>query len=300
MSEKWYSSNNGGQSNDTTQIYKLLSEIPADTLLDVMADQWEDMDETNFDVQSIDVYLAALDENCPMALDYNAEASLAAFREKHAYMFNDNEPLNHSYSIPRHRPHFYRRAVRLISVTIIVIFGCMITVQAIGFDVFGKVARWTEEVFRLDLPAQTENGQINIDQAGINAEYNNLQEALGAYGITQPVVPSWYPEGFKSVLVAVSSLPGYIKFAEVYESDDNSLSLTIKQFVTEEAAGGAFEKDGNDVTAYEKDGVDHYLMSNNDQQRAVWNSGNIIVSISGNLSQEDLIRMIDSIYEKEG
>ncbi len=39
-------------------------------------------------------------------------------------------------------------------------------------------------------------------------------------------------------------------------------------------------------------------MSNNGQLKAAWTNQNMVCSISGDLSEEELKKMIDSIYER--
>ena len=51
------------------------------------------------------------------------------------------------------------------------------------------------------------------------------------------------------------------------------------------------------VEMYEVGDVKHYIMSDVMQRKVSWRNGNWECHISGNLSRDDLLLMIDSIYE---
>ena len=51
------------------------------------------------------------------------------------------------------------------------------------------------------------------------------------------------------------------------------------------------------MSVYERDGIEHYIMTNNRQINAVWTNKNYECSIGGDISEDELRKMIDSIYE---
>jgi hypothetical protein len=81
MSENRYSPDSGGPEGDASQIYKRLSNMTPDELVDEMADQWDAMDDENFDPQLITVYLNEMSTKESMPSDFNAEVALTAFRK---------------------------------------------------------------------------------------------------------------------------------------------------------------------------------------------------------------------------
>jgi hypothetical protein len=120
----------------------------------------------------------------------------------------------------------------------------MLAAQAFGLDIFGTIARWTEETFVCGSSARLK-ARKRCRPGWNSVEYASLQDALDAYGIKQPMAPHWYPVEFQAGTVEVNALPGFITIRVPYNSDEQFFAITIKQFATEEAAGGAFEKDGN-------------------------------------------------------
>lgn len=58
-----------------------------------------------------------------------------------------------------------------------------------------------------------------------------------------------------------------------------------------------YEKDFDDPEIYKANGIDHYIMTNMGEFLTVWQVGSLEVSISGVPTREELVKMIDSIYE---
>lgn len=287
------------QSRDDRRITDDLSKMTAEELEEQLAECWDAMDEENFDPRLIDACLAALDERKPQAADYQPQAALDAFREKHRLLFEQAQSVPRSAQCAAHsvrsRP---RRAVRLIAAAAAVMLGCMMAAQALGVDVFGAIAHWTEETFRIGVPPQSELVQPSQPLSDEALSYTSLQEALDAYGIAEVAAPGWLPEGFELIEVKVSPTPRLVGFHAAYECGERFLAVSIRQYANaEDASSSIFEKDDTPVTLYEHSGITHYIMSNYDQLTAVWMNGNILYSIHGDLSEEELQRIIDSVYD---
>lgn len=300
MSEKCYFRHRGGQNGETSQIDKHLSSMEPDELIDELADKWDAMDDKDFDPELIDAYLAALDKMDPIASDFDAEASLADFHDKHALLLRQTAPApKSSDTLPRvgqHRHH--QRTARLIAAVVAVTLVCMIAAQALGYDVFGIIAHWTEETFHFTPSEQTEPEQVDVDSFDTTA-YQSLQEALDAYGITTAVAPNWYPADFEMSGIKITSASYEVKFRAIYEAGEKFIAVTVRQYGSAgDASSEAFEKSDSTVLKYESGGVTHYLMSNNGQLKAAWTDQNMVCSISGDLSEDELKKMIDSIYER--
>lgn len=300
MSEKRFTPHSGGHDGDTAQINEHLNDMTAEELIDDLLDKWDAMSDKNFDSQLLDTYLATLDEKDPMAADFDAEASLAAFRKKHSQLFQQMEPVNISlYTQPKHRRRSRWFVVRLTAAIVAVMLGCIVTAQAIGLDVFGIIARWTKETFHFSASSSTGSGETSTYPTGAIMQYGSIQDALNAYGIKDLIAPNWYPDGFQMKDCKISPSNDSIKFQAAYKNGEKFFAITVWQYASETEAGNlTFEKDASDVIIYEYDGVKHYLMSNNNQMRAAWTSKNITCSISGDLSKEELQNMIKSIYER--
>ena len=177
----------------------------------------------------------------------------------------------------------------------------MVTAQALGIDVFGAIARWTNEIFHFTTSSQ--NGDtFNTDIQNSNSyppdgEYGSLQEALVACGIDQNVNPQHLPDGFELAKVSAYSLPSQVEIEAIYTYNDRIFSLEIFRYNSPEVVGQTiFEKDSEDMILYEKNGITYYIMSNNQQLTAVWMPQELLTcAITGDLSIVEVESLLDSM-----
>ena len=200
----------------------------------------------------------------------------------------------------RHRK-FSLRGAGLIAAVLVCVFSlAACSVGGIG-RFFQMVGKWTSEVFAFE---NTYDGDIpKVDGAELaapleNAQYASMEEALAAYGITEKVVPTSFPEGFEIVAVEVNRFenPDFVKFCAMYQGGDHYLILQVRQIL--DLNMESFEKDRDAVTEYVKDGLRHYFYTNMDSNCVTWFNGNLECSIGTDISKDDLIAVVDSIYER--
>ena len=200
----------------------------------------------------------------------------------------------------RHRK-FSLRGAGLIAAVLVCVFSlAACSVGGIG-RFFQMVGKWTSEVFAFE---NTYDGDIpKVDGAELaapleNAQYASMEEALAAYGITEKVVPTSFPEGFEVVTIDVSESEqgNSVKFCAVYQGGDHYLTLQVRQVFNLNME--SFEKDADAVTEYVKNGIRHYFYTNMDSNCVTWFNGNLECFIDTNLPEEDLTLAIDSIYER--
>lgn len=129
-------------------------------------------------------------------------------------------------------------------------------------------------------------------------EFTSLQEALDAYGITEPLVPKWLPEGFESLGVTTNVDPDFIRIAETYSYDEKKIKIAIRCYNAKEALErvSVEKENGQQDEKYIRGGVEHSLAQNRAIYTASWTNGLNIVSIIGDVTEEELEQMIDSIY----
>lgn len=270
MPENWFPKMEYDQNGNGAQNQKHLKETSTEELTDALAELWDDMDEYDFDPQKIDSCLEELDQQEASAPQFDVEASLNAFREKHKRLMAQN---THFESAKAKKParRIHRHGALIAAVLIVILLFGMMTVQALGVDVFGTIAKWTDEVFHFHFSSAPleETPASNPSAAG---QYNALQKELDKYKITQSVAPTWYPEGYELRSVeATESLTG-IRMIAIFEGDGLPLIFTVQRFDSSEAAqigAGYFEKDANEVLEYVSGNITHYIFSNVDSKTAV-------------------------------
>lgn len=301
MPENEFSSRNNGHDEDAAQNHKHLGKLTADELTDALSDMWDMMDESNYDPTQIDAYLVELEKQEPISPGFDVDASLAAFQEKHARLFEQQTPPVQLSTAkkPVHRRR-WRTSIVAAIVAVVMMFCSMVTAQAFGFDIFGAIARWTENTFNFSITSQVSNNQGNVPTPATDGEFATLQDALDSYGISELVAPQWYPVGLETAEITTTSRNTGITIQAIYDAEKMSITISIRQYATLEDAQigiGIFEKDTDTVAQYERNGITHYIFSNNSNYIATWVNNTLVCSISGNLTVDELNRMINSIYK---
>ncbi len=181
-----------------------------------------------------------------------------------------------------------RRLMRAASIVVafaIVLLASTVTASALGFDLWGAVAKWTKDTFGFS--SSTQQGTIS----------DSLQKTLNKYGVTAELVPTWIPDGYVPENVDVTETPLKTTFNATYKSIDDEISIIIVSL--SEPLPKTYEKDSDDVTVYTVNNIEHYIMTNLERIKIVWTTENYECSISGNLSVDEAETMIDSIYERK-
>ena len=126
-----------------------------------------------------------------------------------------------------------------------------------------------------------------------NVELDSLRHALEQHGIMETLVPNWIPEGYRCVSVNAKETPKAMRISAMYEKDGVYLIIEIRQIVSDEPH--QIEKSENLIETYSADGVDYYIFSNNESLQTAWIMGEYECLIIGELTVNDMKRVIDSI-----
>ena len=167
----------------------------------------------------------------------------------------------------------------------------------------GRWHRWTEETFRFAAPAGPATSAVSAVPVDIDGvliyeveQYPTLQDAFDAHSISEPLAPSWIPEGYVLDYVEASPSTGQVVFTASYSSGQSILNLMYSYRMDGTFSSSIFEKDGSSVIEYTKNGIVHYIMSNVNVRVAAWVNGTCECSITGPLTEQEMITIIDSIY----
>lgn len=130
--------------------------------------------------------------------------------------------------------------------------------------------------------------------------YTSVEEALEEFQLDVSA-PKWFPERYGEFEVTGVVMPGH-KFVYVSTLPDQSNFLSFSYEKGEGDSRSVIEKDDNPPTLYESGGVQHYLLTDHEWRTAAWMQGDIECVIGGSVTEEEMKRIIDSIYldgEKE-
>ena len=274
----------------------MLEAMSVDELTDALNDVLENMTEENYDPALIDAYLAALDRKDPMPDIPDAETSYANLQKRILRFFPERRG-KHGYRLRR----VWR--IGLVAVlTIICMLGGMVVAQAAGWNVFGAMARWTDEIFSfgeirsegaVDVPSDTANAPSGNDG---EAAFPSLQAALDAHGITEVSEPTWIAERyvFRNVAVDCWSNGDLIGLTAEYFHETSALLIEFKLYQNEPST--QIEKTGAPVETFAVNDTTVYLLENINNNAAAWMTEHFECFIGGAVTKSELRQMVLSIY----
>ena len=223
----------------------------------------------------------------------DVEAAWKSFKENYYPYISDPEPL-YSFDSPedkvvKAKPRHLSRAMRTLSVAAVlavVIISGSVTASAFGYNLWGAVAAWTRDTFGF-----TQSSQNN----GIYP-FENLRDALAAYDIDEPIVPQWIPDGYGEDTVQAAETPDSKIIVAVSKYGSKEIKLEVKIFDDPSNRHWLYEMFEDDVEKYFSNGIDFYIMKNDDFTRVSWAVGNNECSILCSLKPKEIYRMVDSIF----
>ena len=255
--------------------------------------------EENLDTERLDALLDALNEVDPIpeADDFDTTKSLERFHEKYDPVFSALEMKSAEMSdlspTKKHSRHALFKILP-IAAALILLFGTM-TAQALGFDIFGAIARWSSEIFHMS-SSSTPYATVRTNPLddGEEAYYDTLEDAIEAFGITESIAPKWMPDRFEITNVWATNQTSGILICADYASSDGYLQVRYREKSNLNFSN--LEQEGSDVEAYSSGELKHYLLSDLDRQKAFWQNGELECRISGNVSRQEMRGIVDSIY----
>lgn len=189
-----------------------------------------------------------------------------------------------------------RRWVGMVAAVAAVV--CVLIVAApkvMGVEnIFELIGRWTQTIFGFSNSTDSTDPQeeyvFKTDHPGLQQIYDAVTEQ----GVTQLVVPSWVPEGFELDELKTMPVRDGVKVLGSMIKGDSYISFVIE--VYEEIGTNTYTKDEDDVEVYEKEGVKHYIMANEDSYQIVWAVDNLECMILTNCEENNIYKIIKSIY----
>lgn len=176
---------------------------------------------------------------------------------------------------------------------LVLVFSIPLTVRALSWEEFyTAVVQWAKETFSFVV------GDL-WDVDGPNAEntrqYTSLQHALDEMDVPSDMVPTWIPEGYVLNKVEVDETPIQRNYIALYVKDEKLFNITIRYLI--ESDPQRIEANEDIVETFVVNGNKYFIMHNNERTKAVWTTDLYEYSISGELTIEEIKKMIESISE---
>lgn len=279
-------------SNSSTRDFSHFDKLSTEELQEIIRqDSFLDDDSSDIDaILYITDLLVKRSDSSNNSKD--VEAAWKSFKENYYPYISDPEPL-YSFDSPedevvKAKPRHLSRAMKTLSVAAVlavVIISGSLTASAFGYNLWGAVAEWTRDTFGFT------QGQNN----GIYP-FENLRDALAAYDINDPIVPQWIPDGYGEDTVQAAETPDSKVISASCKSTAGEIKIEVKAFYNQDNEHRVYEIFEDGVEKYASNGIDFYIMKNDDFTRVSWAVGNNECSILCALEPKEIYRMIDSIF----
>lgn len=193
----------------------------------------------------------------------------------------------------------FLRYVAVVAACIAMILGTMITVQAMGVDVFGALAKWTDSTFRFALFVDGDSGRGNCSNSAV-FEHSDL---LAKAGIPQGLFPTEIPSGYELEEVDEITIKNGISingitgiFTSYSNPEGGCFHITVMKHLSPKSINQfLYIKDPGTPTLYISNDIQYYVFTNKDLWNAVGTSSGFTVQVNGIPSEQGLKTILNSI-----
>lgn len=123
-----------------------------------------------------------------------------------------------------------------------------------------------------------------------------IRKSMQQDGVEVPVVPHYLPEGFELTEVNRREVYEGLVYDVNFRSDEEY--LLFDWFIDTQEMNAFFPKDEGEPELYTVNGIEHVITTNMGTYRAVWSNGDVYCIIYGFPEKEELLKVIDSIYQE--
>ena len=240
------------------------------------------------DMDFVDACLDILQKRAPVMEGYDPQAALNEFQDKHSYLL-ESEAIPSAKVVQVPKRTWATRKFRYAGAFVAAVLCFVVTANALGYNPVQSFFRWIDDTI-----------QVYFNPSGLMelppddpSEYHSLDEALDALGVVSADRITWIPNDYAISRVRVSSLSELTKISAMFESERGDLVVLILSYNSAEWGGiaeGDFEG-----TVYERNDTAYYISSNFEFTIAGWRDEKYSYEISGQVSEEEVKKMIDSI-----
>ena len=172
------------------------------------------------------------------------------------------------------------------------LFLSLLTVQAMGIDVFGKLGSWSDSLFSF---GDSTGNNITVSKPD-DVPTSSLLAVLEENSIPKGLEPTWLPDGFVLSTINILEDDGTTKIIAEYAFQNDTVLYQVSKYSTSEPITQTwFEKDEKTPELYLSGDMGFYVFSNNQFWVGVWQSDMYGIFVQVSTGREDLLSIIDSI-----
>lgn len=186
----------------------------------------------------------------------------------------------------------FRKAARtaaIMAAAVVLCLALMVGAQAAGADVFGALARWTDDTFHFET--------WSAEPTYCEALHDTIQEVLDTQGILGEFAPTWYPDGYKVASVKTSEdTLGHSIDITLLNEVESAFSIRLDRYNQNNYIDPlTFEIESGSVEDYLSNGKTYYIFTNAEMTTATFSNSTTLYRIWGELDIYEMKHMIDSI-----
>lgn len=239
------------------------------------------------DPELVAEYVSALEDRGgegapPAQTNDDFERAWARFTDDHPELFPPARAKSRSWG---------RRAYRFAAAAALAV--TVLAATAAAFHWPDYIVEWGRELLRI---APAPSGVMELAEPNADG-YSTLAEAVAGAGMDEARVPTWIPSRFAIKDLTLQEPPTYKVATAVYMTDKSELIIRVScYFEIEDIPDFNFETNNDEQDEVTRDGVTYYYTENYETLRVTWEEGKCLYSISGEVTREEMDRMVNSFY----
>lgn len=229
--------------NTTPDPYQFLDRISTEELQRLLREDFKSEDEGTVEhdefITKVMEVIAKREESEPSVPTIDPAAGWEDFQKN--YYPTEEDPvllcddaqlksLNQKYRVVKSVPQSsapgrirsFQRVAVVVAAAIGIFMSGLVVAQAAGLDVFGAMARWTDETFHFVITPTT------------NHEVEAFCSALDEYDISTEYAPTWLPEGFVADEPEVTKTKRLLAVSARFKNSKNEIIFTVTKYDSED------------------------------------------------------------------
>ena len=220
------------------------------------------------------------------------KTALEAYQEFQQHYLHAIEEVDDIVSVPDRKATIIPfRRIAAIAACLVLVFSFATSANAFSFrDVWNAVARWAEETFSFCTDVK-----VSEPKAEDTFEYESLHDMLNMHNLNSDIIPTWIPVGFQLTDIRFDASPIQETYLAIYQCDEKVLKIAVQSYLSKNPEQIEMSESYSEI--FTCSGIDYYIFSNCNQNRAVWIIDGYECYISGELTIDEIKLMIESIVK---
>lgn len=274
--------------DNRTHLREILQRMPTEQLDELLNEQIRAKEGDGEIVRQILRILREREKGCPVPMTRETEEAWEEYRQNVAQL---DEKSSRSGSL---RSWTLRAAS---TAAVLLLLFTVLPQQAQAESLWEKLVRWTSGIVEFFGPGDNEDRILEYEFKTDNPGLQQVYDAVVELGVAESVVPMWLPEGSELLeckIVETSRKHGLIA---TFMSDSSEIIYTMD--IYDEEYSHKYHKNEAPAEEYERAGVIHTVIRNNNRWIVFWYRDNSEFSIAVDCQENILYKILESIYSTE-